>query len=251
MERAGAEAAGGGGAARDLAALFELELDTQKNQYETPQAAATSAEKKAREIDDALKKLDELAKREEDLAQQQRNGTQTAEQKWQQEMLQREAEQLQQRWSNNLLKMAKRGKGNRASRATKALPLRDNRADNPAVRRAVHPPAVARAANRPVRTMPTPPIPSSPRTKPPTAANRPPSRRSTACVKPIDDMKRAGSQNASAADARRAADRLREATDLLGGLAAAGRRRPPQLDGPDGRSIGGPGKSSKRITCAT
>ena len=33
-----------------------------------------------------------------------------------------------------------------------------------------------------------------------------------------DDMKRAGSQNASAADSRRAADRLREATDLLGGL---------------------------------
>ena len=39
-------------------------------------------------------------------------------------------------------------------------------------------------------------------------------------------MKRAASQNASAADSRRAADRLREATDLLGGLQqqdAAGR----------------------------
>src|ERR1035438_8422948 len=39
-------------------------------------------------------------------------------------------------------------------------------------------------------------------------------------------MKRAASGNASAADARRAADRLREATDLLGGLQqqdAAGR----------------------------
>ncbi len=45
---------GGGGAARDLAALFDLELDTQKNQYETPQQAATSAEQKAQEIDDAL-----------------------------------------------------------------------------------------------------------------------------------------------------------------------------------------------------
>ena len=87
---------GGGGAARDLASLFDLELDTEKNQYETRQTAATSAEQKAQEIDDALKKLDELAKREEDLAQQQRNGTQTAEQKWQQEMLQREAQQLQQ-----------------------------------------------------------------------------------------------------------------------------------------------------------
>ena len=39
-------------------------------------------------------------------------------------------------------------------------------------------------------------------------------------------MRRAASQNASAADSRRAADRLREATDLLGGLQqqdAAGR----------------------------
>ncbi len=33
-----------------------------------------------------------------------------------------------------------------------------------------------------------------------------------------EDMKRAASQSASAADSRRAADRLREATDLLGGL---------------------------------
>ncbi len=41
-----------------------------------------------------------------------------------------------------------------------------------------------------------------------------------------DDMRRAASQNASAADSRRAADRLREATDLLGGVQqqdAAGR----------------------------
>ncbi len=41
-----------------------------------------------------------------------------------------------------------------------------------------------------------------------------------------EDMRRAVSQNASAADSRRAADRLREATDLLGGLQqqdAAGR----------------------------
>ena len=41
-----------GGAARDLAALFDLELDTEKNQYETQQSAATSAEKKQQEIDE-------------------------------------------------------------------------------------------------------------------------------------------------------------------------------------------------------
>ena len=100
---------GGGGAARDLAQLFELELDTQKNQYETPQRAAASEEQKAQEIDEALKKLDELAKREEDLAQQQRNGQQTAEQKWQQEMLQREAEQLQQQMEQQLAQNGQQG----------------------------------------------------------------------------------------------------------------------------------------------
>jgi hypothetical protein len=93
---------GGGGAARDLASLFDLELDTEKNQYETRQSAATTAEQKAQEIADALKKLDELARREEDLAQQQRNGSQTAEQKWLQEMLQREAQQLQQQMERQL-----------------------------------------------------------------------------------------------------------------------------------------------------
>src|SRR5580658_1056390 len=86
---------GGGGAARDLAALFDLELDTEKNQYETQKSAGSTEEQKAQEIAEALKKLDELARREEDLAQQQRTGTPSAEQKWQQEMLQREAQELQ------------------------------------------------------------------------------------------------------------------------------------------------------------
>src|SRR6202451_884897 len=49
---------GGGGAARDLASLFDLELDTEKNQYETQKSPGTTAEQKAREIDEALKKLD-------------------------------------------------------------------------------------------------------------------------------------------------------------------------------------------------
>ena len=47
-----------------------------------------------------------------------------------------------------------------------------------------------------------------------------------------EDMRRATSQNASAADSRRAADRLREATDLLGRLQQqdARGRRPQLLD---------------------
>src|SRR5205085_8411587 len=61
--RGGGGGGGGGGAGRDLASLFDLELDTQKNQYETQQSAS-SADQRAQDIDDALQKLDALARRQ-------------------------------------------------------------------------------------------------------------------------------------------------------------------------------------------
>ena len=85
----------GGNAGRDLASLFDLELDTAKNQYETAQSA-TPAEQHEKEIEDALAKLDALARRQQDLANQQQNPQQSFQQRWEQEMLRREAEQLQQ-----------------------------------------------------------------------------------------------------------------------------------------------------------
>lgn len=85
---------GGGNAGRDLASLFDLELDTAKNQYETAQNA-TPAEQHEKDVEDTLAKLDALAKREQDLANQQRNPQQAFQERWQQEMLRREAEQLQ------------------------------------------------------------------------------------------------------------------------------------------------------------
>jgi hypothetical protein len=85
---------GGGNSGRDLASLFDLELDTEKNQYETAQTASP-AEQHEKDVEDALEKLDALARREEDLANQQHNPQQSFEQRWQQEMLRREAEQLQ------------------------------------------------------------------------------------------------------------------------------------------------------------
>ena len=85
---------GGGNAGRDLASLFDLELDTEKNQYETAQTASP-AEQHEKEVEDALAKLDALAKRQEDLANQQHNPQQSFQERWQQEMLRREAEQLQ------------------------------------------------------------------------------------------------------------------------------------------------------------
>jgi hypothetical protein len=179
---------GGGGAARDLASLFDLELDTEKNQYETQKSPGTTAEQKAREIDEALKKLDELARRQESLAQQQRNGTQTAEQKWQQEMLQREAQQLQQQMEQQLGEKGQQS-GQSASASGQAVG-RGGRAGSPSGGKPAEQSADSRqqAAERALERL--------------REAN--------------EDMKRAGAQSSSAADSRRAADRLREATDALG-----------------------------------
>ena len=97
---------GGGNAGRDLASLFDLELDTEKNQYETAQSASP-AEKRAKAVEDALAKLDALAKRQEEQANQ-RNPEQSFQERWQQEMLRREAEQLQ-RQMEEMAKNEQRG----------------------------------------------------------------------------------------------------------------------------------------------
>ncbi|HTT00615.1 MAG TPA: hypothetical protein VMG11_00890 [Steroidobacteraceae bacterium] len=78
---------------RDLESLADLELDTQKNSYETRQTGSTTADRNA-DIDTALKKLDELARRQSQLAAQHASPEQTAEERWQQEMLRRNAEEL-------------------------------------------------------------------------------------------------------------------------------------------------------------
>ncbi len=92
---------GGGGAVnsagRDLASLFDLELDLQKNQYETKRdaSAENSANGGSDPVDEALRKLDELARRQDELSgQRNANQAQTAEQRWQQEMLRRQADEL-------------------------------------------------------------------------------------------------------------------------------------------------------------
>ena len=93
-QQGGGGGGGGNSAGRDLARLFDLELDTEKNQYETAQTASP-AEQHEKNVEDALAKLDALAKRQEELANQQHNPQQSFQERWQQEMLRREAEQLQ------------------------------------------------------------------------------------------------------------------------------------------------------------
>jgi hypothetical protein len=180
---------GGGGAARDLASLFDLELDTEKNQYETRQPAATSAEQKAQEIADALKKLDELAKREEDLAQRQRDSAQTAEQKWQQEMLQREAQQLQQQMERQLAQNGHQDQQSQAGHQSQSGSASGQSGSGQ----------------------------SSGQARDSSDSRQQAAQQALDHLRQAnDDMRRAVSRGASAADSRRAADRLRQATDLLG-----------------------------------
>jgi hypothetical protein len=114
------------------------------------------------------------------LAQQQRNGAQTAEQKWQQERLQREAQQLEQQMERQLAQNGQAAQnGQPGQQGQQSSPSGATSADS-------HQQAAQQALER-LRQ-----------------AN--------------DDMRRAVSQSASAADSRRAADRLRQATDLLGGV---------------------------------
>jgi hypothetical protein len=173
--------AGGGGAGRDLASLFDLELDTEKNQYETGQTAG-STDQRAQEIDDALKKLDELARREEELAEQQRNNSaQSFEQRWQQEMLRRDAEELQKQ-IEQLAKNSQQGQQGASGSSGQSSTGQSNGSQSGGS--------------------------SDPRAQ--QALDR--------LRQAGDDMRRAASGQQTEAEARRAADRLREATNLLGGM---------------------------------
>ncbi len=84
---------GRGGAGRDLEGMFDLELDREKNQFETGRKAA-SPDQQQKAMDEALAKLEELARRQQELAERQRQNQQAYQQRWQQEMLRREAEEL-------------------------------------------------------------------------------------------------------------------------------------------------------------
>jgi len=96
---------GGGAAGRDLSELFELEMDLEKNQYETESPA--SFDSPQQEQDDAIKKLQELARRQEQLANEanRRNGL-SEQERWQQESLRRETEELKKRLEEMQQKLA-------------------------------------------------------------------------------------------------------------------------------------------------
>jgi hypothetical protein len=87
---------GGGQAGRDLTEMFELEMDLEKNQYETGSNA--SPEPPQQQLEEAANELEELARRQEQLARNLDNARQpTPAQRWQQEMLRRDVEELRDR----------------------------------------------------------------------------------------------------------------------------------------------------------
>ena len=184
----------GGGAGRDLASLFDLELDTEKNQYETAQTAGGSASQQQKEIDEALQKLDQLARRQEELAQQQRNNQQSSEQRWQQEMLRRQAEELQRQMEQMARNNGQSGSGSQTSSQPAAA---GNAQGNSSSGSSGQSGAGGKSGDPRVQQ----------------SLDR--LRQAT------DDMRRATSPQPAAAgeaEARRAADRLKEATDLLGSM---------------------------------
>jgi len=101
------DASQGSQTAQNFTEMFELEMDVEKNQYETQSQASMQNEKQ--ELDEAIRKLKELAERQEKLAQANRNNMPLAEQRWRQEQLRREAEDLKRRLSEMQRQQASSG----------------------------------------------------------------------------------------------------------------------------------------------
>ena len=191
---------GGGGAARDLASLFDLELDTQKNQYETQQQASSS-EQKAQQIDDTLKKLDDLAQRQQQLAQQHNNnGTQTAEQKWQQDLLRRQAEQLQQQMQQMAQSGQQSSQGRQSGQSGQSGQSSSSQSPSSQAQQS------SSSQGQPSSQSSGQ---SSSQSAAQTAANR---------MRQAEEAMQRAAQNGSPASARQAADALRQARDALSSL---------------------------------
>ncbi|MFK7996054.1 MAG: hypothetical protein AB8B87_18090 [Granulosicoccus sp.] len=91
------EGQGGSGqqAGQDMAEMFELEMDLERNQYEQPDRGGNSADAQ-QQLDDIFEELADLARRQQELAEAERsNESLTREEQWQQQQLARELEQLQ------------------------------------------------------------------------------------------------------------------------------------------------------------
>src|SRR6185437_6405792 len=81
---------------RDLSQIYQLEMDLQKNQYESGAGASQQSPSADQQSQALMRRLQELAQRQQQLAEQlQHAPTPSPEQRWQQQSLQRQTEDLQ------------------------------------------------------------------------------------------------------------------------------------------------------------
>jgi len=89
------QGSGGQQAGQDMAEMFELEMDLERNQYEQPDRGGNAGGAE-QELDSIFNQLEELARRQQALAEASRERNElTREEQWQQQQLTRELEQLQ------------------------------------------------------------------------------------------------------------------------------------------------------------
>ncbi|MGI4854907.1 MAG: hypothetical protein ACRYF4_12780 [Janthinobacterium lividum] len=213
---------GGGGSSsgRDLASLFDLELDTEKNQYETAKTSSPQ-EQKAKEVEDALAKLDALAKRQEELANKPKDPQQALQERWQQEMLRREAEQLQ-RQMEQLASEKQDGKNGQQGQSGQQSQSGQQGQSGPSGQQGS---SGSQSASGSQGSAASQGRPSPSQTQSRQQANRSGSasdqriEQALSRMKSAEDaMKRSGATGANSAEAQRqAAERLRQATGLMGG----------------------------------
>jgi hypothetical protein len=192
----GGGGAGGGNAGRDLASLFDLELDMEKNQYETAQRGSP-AEQHEKDVEDALEKLDALAKRQEELASQQHNPQQALQERWQQEMLRREAEQLQ----RQMERLAQSGQQNESPSAQQSSQQQNSSSQTSSAGQNGSQSSRQQTSNR-----------SSGSSQ---SEDQRIEQALTRLRQATDTMKRTGSQQSPKATSQEAADQLRQAANLL------------------------------------
>jgi hypothetical protein len=97
--------------ARNFTEMFELEMDLEKNQYESE--SQVSMQNARKDIDEVMRKLKELAQRQEALAEERNRSPQfDADQRWRQEQLRREAEDLRRRLEQMDAQRSRQGKQN-------------------------------------------------------------------------------------------------------------------------------------------
>jgi hypothetical protein len=215
-QQGGGGGGGGNSAGRDLASLFDLELDTEKNQYETAQTASP-AEQHEKNVEDALAKLDALAKRQEELANQQHNPQQSFQERWQQEMLRREAEQLQ----RQMEQLAQNSQGQQKGQQQKGQQSSSGQSSGQSGSQSSQSGSQGQSASSQGGSSSQSGSQTKQQQGGRQSSEQSPDQRIEQALSRLrqagEAMKRSGGPQQSAEAARQAADKLRDAKNLLGG----------------------------------